>query len=78
MLNNIMKMMNNNLQNSISKIMDDINKSGMSPEQYAINLLNNQKGKISLEKMEEFKNFAKQLGATDEQINMLLNNFEKK
>ena len=78
MLNNLMEMFNGEMQNGINKIMNEIKNSGMSPEQYAINMLKNYNGNIPTTKMEEFKKFAKQFGATDEQIKTILDNFEKK
>ena len=78
MLNNLMKMFNGEMQNGINKIMNEIKHSGMSPEQYAINMLKNYNGNIPTTKMEEFKKFAKQFRSTDEQIKTILDNFEKK
>lgn len=86
MLNNIMSMLGsmngknggNNIMEQINKMMSEIKASGMNPQEYAAKLLREKGDKISPEKMDEFTKFAKQLGATDEQINSLLNNFEKK
>ncbi len=81
MLNNIMSMFQNkntnNIMASIQKLQQEIKASGLTPEQYAINILKNGQ-KIEPEKMEQFKIFAKQFGITDEQLNSFINNFEKK
>lgn len=81
MLNNIMNMFNKNSNNQIQAFMNmvqEIKNSGMTPQEYAFKILKVNKVKINPEEMEKFKNFAKQYGATDEQIDELINNFEKK
>lgn len=81
MLNNIMSMFQNknknNIMVSMQKLQQDIKASGLTPQQYTMKLLQNGQ-KIDINKMEQFKTFAKQFGITDEQLNLFMNNFEKK
>lgn len=82
MLNNIMSMFqnnsNNNIMNMLQKLQQDIKNSGMTPEQYAKKILNNNGQNIDSAKLEQFKSFAKQFGINDDQIKAFINNFEKK
>lgn len=81
MLNNILNMFqnkNNNIINNIYKLQQDIKNSGLTPEEYVVNILKKNNKKIDINKMEEFKIFVKQFGITDDQINNFMNNFEKK
>lgn len=76
---NMFGFMNNPKNKEIfDKVMADIKNSGMSPEEYAANLLRKNTEKIPIESMDKFKDFAKMFGVTDEQIKTFLDNFEKK
>ena len=82
MLNNIMSMFQNksanNLMATLQKLQQDIKSSGLTPEEYAMKLLKNNQENIDVNKLEQFKGFAKQFGITDDQIKSFMSNFEKK
>lgn len=60
----------------LQQLQTQIKNSGMTPEQYAHNLIGN--NNFSNEQIQNFKNFAKNFGITEEQFNNFMNNFKKK